>query len=62
MGSRYRAYADVGPAPGMQELAAGPPKPFKLSETVGDTHITLTRQYKDEEVSVDLMVNNQVRN
>lgn len=42
-----------------EEIAAGPPAPFKLTETPGDTLITLTRTFKDEEVTVDLHVNNQ---
>ncbi|GAB4813132.1 hypothetical protein N2152v2_000178 [Parachlorella kessleri] len=42
-----------------EELAGGPPKGFALHEEKGDTHITLSREYKGEEVTVDLMVNNQ---
>lgn len=43
-----------------QELAGGPPGGFKLEETAGDTQLSLTKIFKDEEISVDLMVNNQV--
>lgn len=40
----------------MQEVAAGPPNPFQLTETNGDTHLSLTREYNGELISVDLMV------
>jgi hypothetical protein len=33
--------------------AAGPPAPFKLSTSPGDTSVTLTRDYKGEAISVD---------
>ena len=43
----------------MQELAAGPPAPFTLTETRGDTLLTLTRQFGAETINVDVMVNDQ---
>mmetsp|Transcript_3217 Transcript_3217/g.6448 ORF Transcript_3217/g.6448 Transcript_3217/m.6448 type:complete len:275 (-) Transcript_3217:1152-1976(-) len=43
-----------------EELAQGPPEPFTLTETKGDTLLTLTRSYgSDETVMVDVMVNDQ---
>lgn len=42
-----------------EDLAKGPPAPFKLQETPEDTQITLTRDFHGETISVDLMVNNQ---
>ena len=43
-----------------QELAAGPPSPFTLTESKGDTLMTLSRDYKGEKVTVELMGNDQV--
>ncbi|KAG2495479.1 hypothetical protein HYH03_006424 [Edaphochlamys debaryana] len=42
-----------------EQVAGGPPAPFKLTEAPGDTLVTLTRTYKGEEINVDLQVNNQ---
>ncbi|GLC69679.1 hypothetical protein PLESTF_000863800 [Pleodorina starrii] len=42
-----------------EQVAGGPPAPFKLTEAPGDTLLTLTRSFKNEEISVDLHVNNQ---
>lgn len=40
------------------ELAKAPTG-WKLEETAGDTHITLTKQHNDETIQVDVMVNSQ---
>lgn len=40
-------------------VAQGPPAPFKLSTSPGDTTVTLTRDYKGEAISVDASVNMQ---
>ena len=45
---------------GVQEVANGPPEPWQLTETAGDTHMTLTRSHGSEKLQIDLMVNNQV--
>eukprot|EP00887_Chlorella_sp_A99_P006985 scaffold2.g6985.t1 len=42
-----------------EELAGGPPAPFTLTETKGDTLMTLAREYKGEQVAVEVMVNDQ---
>lgn len=42
-----------------EEVADGPPEPWKLTETPGDTHMTLKRTHKNEKLQIDLMVNNQ---
>lgn len=42
-----------------EQISSGPPAPFKLTDTPGDTLLTLTRQYNGEEINVDLHVNNQ---
>lgn len=42
-----------------EQIANGPPAPFKLTNTPGDTLLTLTRRYDGEEINVDLHVNNQ---
>jgi hypothetical protein len=43
-----------------QDVQSGPPEPFSLTEVEGDTLMTLTRQYGDETVCVDIMVNDQL--
>lgn len=43
----------------LQELATGPPPPFTLTETRGDTLMTLSRQFGSETINVDVMVNDQ---
>lgn len=40
-------------------VAAGPPAPFVLHSKLGDTAVSLTRDYKGEKVSVDCSVNMQ---
>ncbi|KAK9804765.1 hypothetical protein WJX72_004225 [[Myrmecia] bisecta] len=40
-----------------EELAAGPPSPFKLTESPRDAHLSLTRIYKSEEIVIDILVN-----
>ncbi|EFJ41865.1 hypothetical protein VOLCADRAFT_83936 [Volvox carteri f. nagariensis] len=42
-----------------EQVSGGPPAPFKLTEAPGDTLLTLSRTYKNEEISIDLHVNNQ---
>eukprot|EP00890_Picochlorum_soloecismus_P002961 jgi/Picsp_1/3666/NSC_06503-R1_protein len=42
-----------------EELLGGPPAPFTLTESKGDTLMTLTRSYGTETLSVDVMVNDQ---
>jgi hypothetical protein len=43
-----------------QELAGGPPSPFTLTETRGDTLMSLSRQFgQNETINVDVMVNDQ---
>ena len=42
-----------------EELSGGPPAPFTLTESKGDTLMTLTRSYGSETISVDVMVNEQ---
>lgn len=42
-----------------EELLGGPPAPFTLTESKGDTLMTLTRSYGTETISVDVMVNDQ---
>jgi hypothetical protein len=42
-----------------EELSGGPPAPFTLTESKGDTLMTLTRSYGSETISVDVMVNDQ---
>lgn len=44
----------------LQELAAGPPSPFTLTEAKGDTLLKLEREHAGERVTVELMVNEQV--
>lgn len=41
------------------EVAGGPPAPFKLEESPGDTLLTLSRSFGAETVKIDLHVNNQ---
>ncbi|GLI63410.1 hypothetical protein VaNZ11_006376 [Volvox africanus] len=41
------------------QVSGGPPAPFKLTESPGDTLLSLSRTYKNEEISIDLHVNNQ---
>ena len=48
-------------APPRQELGGGPPTPFTLTESKGDTLLTLTRAYGNEEVRVDVQCNDQAR-
>jgi len=44
----------------VQELAGGPPRPFTLTETRGDTIMSLSRSFGSEEtVTVDVMVDEQ---
>lgn len=43
-----------------QELAAGPPAGFTLTESKGDTLMSLSKDYRGEKVAVDVMVNDQV--
>jgi hypothetical protein len=38
----------------------GPPAPFVLHSKLGDTAVSLTRDYNGEKVSVDCSVNMQV--
>ncbi|KAF6263770.1 mitochondrial glycoprotein [Scenedesmus sp. NREL 46B-D3] len=40
-------------------VAAGPPAPFVLHSKLGDTAVSLTRDFKDEKISVDCSVNMQ---
>jgi len=42
-----------------EEVSNGPPEPWQLTETAGDTHMTLTRSHGSEKLQIDLMVNNQ---
>lgn len=41
-------------------VAQGPPAPFVLHTAMGETAVSLTREYKGEKVSVDCSVNMQV--
>ena len=41
-------------------IARGPPAPFSLEDTPGDTTISLTREFKGEQVRLDVSVNLQV--
>ena len=43
----------------LQELAGGPPSPFTLTETRGDTLMSLSGQFGNETINVDVMVNDQ---
>ena len=43
-----------------QEVASGPPAGFTLTETKGDTLLTLSKQHGQETVEVDVLVNEQV--
>lgn len=42
-----------------EALAQGPPAPFKLTSSPGDTTVTLTREFKGEKVSIDASINMQ---
>ncbi len=42
-----------------EQVSGGPPAPFKLTESPGDTLITLSRSHNGEEINIDLHVNNQ---
>lgn len=42
-----------------EEIASGPPNGFTLTESSGDTLMTLSKNYKDEAVLVDIIVNDQ---
>lgn len=42
-----------------EELAAGPPAGFALTETRGDTLMSLAKEHGKERVTVDVMVNDQ---
>lgn len=43
-----------------EELAGGPPSPFTLTETRGDTLMSLSRQFgSNETINIDVMVNDQ---
>ena len=44
-----------------QEVANGPPEGWQLTETPGDTHMTLKKTSGSEKLQIDLMVNDQVR-
>lgn len=46
----------------LESVAKGPPAPFKLVMSAGDTLVHLERQYQDETVSVDCSVNMQEPN
>jgi hypothetical protein len=41
-------------------VAGGPPAPFLLEETPGDTLLTLKRKYKDEDITISVSDNLQV--
>lgn len=43
-----------------QELSGGPPAGFTLTESQGDTLLTLSKDYRGETVTVDVLVNDQV--
>ena len=44
----------------LHELAGGPPSPFTLTETRGDTLMSLSRQFgSNETINIDVMVNDQ---
>lgn len=45
----------------LQEVSAGPPAGFTLTEARGDTLMTLTKRHGGETVTIDVMVNDQVR-
>ena len=45
----------------LQEVATGPPEGWQLTETPGDTHLTLKKTQGSEKLQIDLMVNDQVR-
>lgn len=47
------------PPAAAQELAAGPPAGFTLTESKGDTLMSLAKEHKGERVVVDVMVNDQ---
>ncbi|KAK9842622.1 hypothetical protein WJX84_000533 [Apatococcus fuscideae] len=40
-------------------LSNGPPKPFQLTESPGDTHLLLKREYKGEQIEITTSVNDQ---
>ncbi|KAL0043316.1 hypothetical protein WJX79_001306 [Trebouxia sp. C0005] len=42
-----------------EEVSAGPPENWQLTETPGDTHMTLTKKNGSETIHIDLMVNDQ---
>ncbi len=44
-----------------QELSGGPPAGFTLTESKGDTLMSLSKDFRGEKVAVDVMVNDQVR-
>lgn len=62
MGQSYRARARlVGlNAACVQEVISGPPEGWQLTETPGDTHMTLKKTHGSEKIQIDLMVNDQV--
>ena len=45
----------------LQEVASGPPEGWQLTETPGDTHLTLKKTDGSEKLQIDLMVNDQAR-
>lgn len=47
--------------PVAQELSGGPPAGFTLTESKGDTLMSLSKDFRGEKVAVDIMVNDQVR-
>ena len=44
----------------VQEVSTGPPEAWQLTETPGDTHMTLSKTNGSEKLQIDLMVNDQV--
>ncbi len=38
-----------------EAISSGPPAPFSLTEAPGDTLLTLTRKFNNEDISVDLV-------
>lgn len=45
----------------LQEVAGGPPAGFTLTEAKGDTLMSLSKEHRGERVTVNVMVNEQVR-
>ncbi|KAL3146728.1 hypothetical protein ABBQ38_014715 [Trebouxia sp. C0009 RCD-2024] len=42
-----------------EEVISGPPEGWQLTETPGDTHMTLKKTHGSEKIQIDLMVNDQ---